>query len=69
MSEGFRLHPEAARDITGIWEFIDSDNPAAAMRVREKILRAIRALVAFPHQGHRGPDLSNRPLRFIRVLD
>jgi len=50
---GFRLHPLAARDITETWEYIAEDNAAAAVRVREEILQAIRALVPFPHQGHR----------------
>jgi plasmid stabilization system protein ParE len=64
---GFHLHPEAARDITDIWEYIAADNPLAARRVREDILDAIRNLVAFPHTGHRRPDLTSRPLRFKRV--
>jgi plasmid stabilization system protein ParE len=66
---GFELHPLAARDITEIWEYISEDNAAAARRVREDILQAIRALVPFPHQGHRRPDLTSRPLRFKRVRD
>lgn len=69
MRPGFELHPEAAQDITDIWEYIASDNPLAARRVREDILEAIRNLVHFPHQGHRRPDLTARPLRFIRVYD
>lgn len=47
---GFGLHPEAAVDITEIWEYIASDNPQAARRVREDILAAIRNLIEFPHQ-------------------
>jgi plasmid stabilization system protein ParE len=70
MSEpGFILHPEAAQDITEIWEYIASDNPTAARRVREEIANAIRSLVHSPHQGHRRPDLTGRPLRFKRVRD
>lgn len=63
--EGFVLHPEAAQDITNLWEFIAEDNPLAARRVRKDILDAIRRLVPFPHQGHQRPDLTSRPLRFI----
>jgi plasmid stabilization system protein ParE len=48
---------------------IATDSPQAAKRVREEILDTIRALVPFPHQGHRRPDLSNRPLRFKVVRD
>ena len=68
-ASGFDLHPEAARDITEIWEDIASHNPPAAGRVREDILQAIRNLVFFPHSGHRRPDLTGRPLRFNRVRD
>jgi plasmid stabilization system protein ParE len=66
---GFRLHPKAAQDITGIWEYIAEDNPLAAGRVREQILAAIRGQVPFPHQGHKRPDLSSRPLRFRTVRE
>lgn len=62
--QGFVLHPEAALDITEVWEFIAKDNPLAARSVREDILDTIRKLVSFPHQGHRRPDLTSRPLRF-----
>jgi plasmid stabilization system protein ParE len=65
----FELHPEAAQDITDLWEYIASDSPQAARRMREEILEAICNLVPFPHQGHRRPDLTSRPLRFKRVRD
>ena len=49
MSEpGFILHPEAAQDITEIWEYIVRDSPQAARRVRETVLEVIRSLVPFP---------------------
>ena len=66
---GFRLHPLAAQDIIGIWENIAEDNPLAARRVREEILGKIRAVVPFPNQGHKRPDLTSRPLRFILVRE
>lgn len=66
---GFALHPEAAQDITEIWEYIARENPLAARRVREDIQETIRALVDFPDRGHRRPDLTTRPMRFIRVRD
>jgi plasmid stabilization system protein ParE len=62
--QGFTLHPGAAQDITDIWEFMLEDNPLAARRVREDILDAVRKLVPFPHQGHKRPDLTTKPLRF-----
>jgi len=67
VAEGFRLHPLAAEDIREIWKFIAKDSPPAAWRVREDMLNAIRSLVPFPHQGHKRPDLTSRPLRFTVV--
>jgi len=34
-----------------------------------EIFETIRALVPFPHQGHRRPDLTSRPLRFALVRE
>jgi toxin ParE1/3/4 len=68
-AQGFHLHPEAAQDILDIWEYIAADSPLAAGRVREDILNAIRALVPFPRQGHRRPDLTSRSLRFTLARD
>lgn len=67
--QGFALHPLAAQDIIDIWEYIAADSPTAARRVREEIQSAIRRLVPFPNRGDRRPDLTSRPLRFIRVRD
>jgi len=67
--QGFALHPLAAQDITEIWEYIATDNPLAARRVREEIYSAILALLPFPGVGHRRPDLTSRPLRFILVRE
>jgi len=67
--QGFALHPLAAQDITEIWEYIAVDNLIAAGRAREQIYNAIRSLVPFPRRGHRRPDLTSRPLRFILVRE
>jgi plasmid stabilization system protein ParE len=67
VGRGFDLHPLAAQDIIDLWTFIANDSPQAARRVREDILDAIRALVPFPNQGHKRPDLTQRPLRFTVV--
>lgn len=67
VGRGFKLHPLAARDIADIWSYIADDSPQAARRVREDILHSIRALVPFPEQGHKRPDLTSRPLRFTIV--
>ena len=71
MSAGgdFVLHPLAARDITAIWEFVAAESPAAARRVREEILSAIRRVAAFPESGHKRPELTSHPLRFVLVRE
>lgn len=66
---GFDLHPGASQDITEIWEYIADDSMPSARRFRLEIFDAISSLVAFPHQGHKRPDLTNRPLRFRLVRD
>jgi plasmid stabilization system protein ParE len=58
---GFDFHPEASIDLGEIWDFIAYNNLAAADKVTADILAAIDALVAFPRQGHRRPNLTSRP--------
>jgi plasmid stabilization system protein ParE len=65
----YGFHPEARLDLDEIWEFIGADNVEAADRIITEILRAIDALVQFPQKGHRRPDLTSRPLRFILVRE
>jgi plasmid stabilization system protein ParE len=55
VAQGFDLHPLAANDVREIWRYIANDSPQAARRVRQDI------------QGHKRPDLTSRPLRFIAV--
>lgn len=64
---GYDFHPEARLDLDDIWEFIRADNLDAADLMIAEILAAIDALVPFPGRGHRRPDLTLRPLRFILV--
>lgn len=66
---GYAFHPEARVDLDEIWEFIRLDHVEAAEQMVGEILASVRALVPFPHKGHRRPDLSSRPLRFTRVRD
>jgi plasmid stabilization system protein ParE len=65
----YDFHPEARVDLDEIWQFIRAENLDAADRVIAEILSAIRGLAPFPHQGHRRPDLTSRPLRFILVRE
>ncbi len=66
---GYSLHPEAFADIDEIAAYIGEDSPEASHRVLNEIYQAIRLLVRFPNRGHRRPDLTSRPLRFILVRD
>ncbi len=69
MSGGYALHPEAFADLDDIRDYIAQKNLDAADRVMSEISDTIRGLVPFPHQGHRRPDLSSRPLRFTLVRE
>jgi toxin ParE1/3/4 len=65
----YDFHPEVRVDLDEIWQFIAADNPDAADRLIAEIVDAIDALVPFPGVGHRRPDLTGRPLRFIVVRE
>ena len=65
----YAFHPEPRADLDEIWEYIRADNLDAADLVIAEILSAIRALIPFPNQGHKRPDLTSRPLRFTLVRD
>jgi plasmid stabilization system protein ParE len=69
VAAAFRLHPLAAREIRDIWKFIAKDSPRVAGQFREEILHSIQRLVTFTHQGHKRPDLTSRPLRFIAIRE
>jgi plasmid stabilization system protein ParE len=61
---GYDFHPEAVLDLDEIWEYVAEDSLDAADRVVADILASIDALVPFPFQGHKRPDLTSRLLRF-----
>lgn len=61
----YDFHPEARLDLDEIWDYIAEDNLDAADRVIADILASVDALVPFPNRGHKRPDLTSRPLRFI----
>jgi plasmid stabilization system protein ParE len=63
----FRLSPEAAQDLTDIYEYIAQDNLEAAERVRTEIHDAILGLAAMPGKGHRREDLTGQPVLFWPV--
>jgi plasmid stabilization system protein ParE len=49
------------------WEFVSADSADAADRLIAEILSRIRRLASFPNQGHRRPNLTARPMRFVRA--
>jgi plasmid stabilization system protein ParE len=65
----YAFHPEAFADLADIWEFLAEDNIDAADLVVGEIFEAVRSLISFPHRGHRRPDLTAYPLRFVLVRD
>ena len=66
---GYDFHPDVRFDLEEIWEFVRADNLDAADRVITEILSAVAALAPHPNQGHKRPDLTTRPLRFILVRE
>jgi len=66
---GYALHPEAFTDLDDIRQYIAEDSPEAADRLITEIFDGIRALVPFPDQGYRRPNLTTRPLRFKLVRE
>jgi plasmid stabilization system protein ParE len=66
---GYDPHPEAFTDIDELASYIGEGSPEVAHRMVDEIHSAIQQLVAFPQRGHCRPDLTDRPLRVIRVRD
>ena len=65
--EKYQLTPEAVSDLFEIWNFINQDNPEAADRVEEAVLRACDLLASSPLAGRVRRDLAPLPLRFLVV--
>ena len=65
----YDFHPEAEIDLNEIWDYIANDNVTAADRLIADIHSTLEHLVPLPHLGHHRTELTNRPLRFIRVRD
>ena len=65
----YAFHPQARDDLGEIWDYIAADNPDAADRIVAEILEAIRAVVPFPDSGHRRPELTAAPPRFLVVRE
>jgi plasmid stabilization system protein ParE len=63
----FKLSPEAARDIRGIWAYIAEDSVRAARKVRLSLFDACKLLAQNPAIGHSRADLTEQPVLFWPV--
>jgi plasmid stabilization system protein ParE len=66
---GYELHPKVEDDFDDLFAFIGQRSETAAENVYFAIHDALARLVPLPGRGHRRPDLTDRPLRFISVHD
>src|SRR3954468_7596504 len=48
-----RFTPRAAQDLIEIADYLNEQNPAAALRVRDAILRCVQTLASFPEIGRK----------------
>ena len=64
---GYVLHPEVYGDLEAIRTYIAEDDADAADRVMAELFDAILALVRFPYQGYRRPNITSRSVRFKLV--
>ena len=62
-----RLSPDAAQDLSEIYEYIAQDSVDTAEGVRTGIYDALRGLVMMPGRGHRREDLTTQPVLFWPV--
>ena len=62
---GYRVTPEARRDLLEIWQHIAEDSTEAADRVEAELYEMFGSLGRMPRQGHRRTDLTNRPVLFF----
>jgi plasmid stabilization system protein ParE len=60
----YQLTPEAISDLFEIWNFISHDNPEAADRVEQAILRACHLMADSPLAGRVRRDLTSLSVRF-----
>lgn len=55
----------ASRDLVTIGDFIAKDNPTAARRHIDKLVRRIRCLKQFPNSGRAVPEIANEMIREV----
>jgi len=57
----------AESDLTIIGDFIADDDPVAAQRWVSMIVATVERLAAYPHMGHRVPELGRDDLREVTL--
>ena len=61
------LSPEALSDLQNIWDFIATENPAAANQMVDELFNAFQHLAEWPGSGHTRHDLTQKNVRFWPV--
>jgi plasmid stabilization system protein ParE len=67
VSDSFLLSPSGRLDLDEIWHYIAQDNRAAANRVEQELIAAMRLLADRPLLGHSRQDLTSKNVRFWSV--
>ena len=62
-----RWSAEAYADRKSIFEYIDTDSPEAAIKVDERIWKALVSLLEFPEKGRKGRIAGTRELVISRT--
>ncbi|GAC1689217.1 MAG: type II toxin-antitoxin system RelE/ParE family toxin [Candidatus Acidiferrum sp.] len=60
----YELSPESLQDLQSIWDYIASDNSAAADHIVDEFFEAFDRLAQWPESGHTRPDLTERKVLF-----
>jgi plasmid stabilization system protein ParE len=64
----YEFAPNARREFYSILDYIADRSPAGARRVRNAVHDAVEKLGERPGLGHKGDDLTSRPVRFFTVM-
>jgi toxin ParE1/3/4 len=63
----YALSPDVLQDLQDIWDFIASDNVAAADKLEDEFFEAFEMLAKRPRMGHARSDLTEQDVRFWPV--
>jgi len=57
----------AVQDLRGVCDFISRDNPVAAQRMGEELIKQAEAMALFPQSGRIGPEKKDPLIRFAKI--